>query len=316
MKKTISVVLYIMVSGLALPVIAQNDNQTCRISLYVLGNAQDAGKPQIGQHQDPAWQDPSRAQPATALALYDKGKARTYLFDATPDIKAQLYALDQHTGKTGFALDGIFLTHAHIGHYLGLAQLGREAMGANAIPVYAMPKMRTFLRENGPWNLLVRLKNIVLIPLVDQQAVDLDGGIVVTPLLAPHRAEYTETVGFSIATKHKSAFYLPDIDRWDDWGAMGTTLEAMIAAHDLLFLDATFYSGNELPGRDMSKIPHPTITTTMARLEHLSAAQKNKVHFIHLNHSNPAHNHHSKAYKAIKTAGFNVAQTGDTHCLN
>ena len=113
----------------------------CSIALTVLGTAQDAGKPQISVHQDPAWTDPSKAKMASSLGLIHKGAQTRYLFDATPDIKQQLYNLDQWDDGRGFALDGVFLTHGHMGHYLGLAHLGREAMGAKSIPVYAMPKM-------------------------------------------------------------------------------------------------------------------------------------------------------------------------------
>jgi len=290
--------------------------ETCRLGLIVLGIAQDAGKPQIGHNEDPAWQDPAQAEPASAIAIIDEQSGARYLFDATPDIKAQLYALDRATDKGGFALSGIFLTHAHIGHYLGLAQLGREAMGAKSIPVYVMPKMQTFLTNNGPWSLLVRLKNIALIPLGNGQTISLDGGLQVTPFLVPHRAEYTETVGYRIKTEGKSVIYLPDIDSWAQWDELGTHLEDIIADNDLLYLDATFYSGDELPGRDMSKIPHPTITHTMNRLKSMPTAQKTKIRFIHLNHSNPAHDPTSEASQTIRKAGFKVAKTGEHYCLD
>ena len=59
-------------------------------------------------------------------------------------------------------LDAIFLTHAHIGHYTGLMYLGREVVGARALPTFCMPQLRQFLEGNGPWDLLVRLKNLEL----------------------------------------------------------------------------------------------------------------------------------------------------------
>ncbi len=289
---------------------------TCRLDLIVLGTAQDAGKPQIGHDEDPAWKDPAQAEPASAIAIVDHARGTRYLFDATPDIKKQLYALDQTANSSGFRLDGIFLTHAHIGHYLGLAQLGREAMGAKAIPVYAMPAMQSFLTNNGPWSLLIRLKNIALMPLTGGHTFPLESGLRITPFLVPHRAEYTETVGYRIQGKSKNVIYLPDIDSWAQWDEMGTHLEDIIANNDVLYLDATFYSGDELPGRDMSKIPHPTISHTMKRLKPLAAAQKAKIRFIHLNHSNPAHDPTSEASKTIHKAGFNVAQTGERVCLD
>jgi pyrroloquinoline quinone biosynthesis protein B len=288
----------------------------CQTSLYVLGTSQDAGKPQIGQDEDPAWQDPSQAKMATSIAIVERNSGARYLFDATPDIKAQLYALDKLAKSTGFRLDGIFLTHAHIGHYLGLAQLGREAMGAKSIPVYAMPEMRKFLEQNGPWSLLVKLKNIVLIPLENQHDITPDQDLTITPFRVPHRAEYTETIGYKIRGGGKSAIYLPDIDSWEQWDAKGVHIEAVIKANDWLFLDASFFSGDELPGRDMSKIPHPTIMHSMDRFKTLPQAQKAKIRFIHLNHSNPAHDPKSAAYQTLTQNGFKVAQSGEQYCLD
>ncbi len=294
----------------------------CNTNLFVLGTAQDAGKPQIGQHTDPAWRDGALIRTASSLALVHSGSKNFYLFDATPDIKFQLYALGQYSGQPDAQLAGIFLTHGHMGHYLGLAQLGREAMGAKNIPVYAMPKMQSFLENNGPWDLLVKLGNINIKSIFDQVQVKFGDTIVVTPFAVPHRGEYTETVGFRIQGAGKSAVYLPDIDSWEQWdtkeegGKTGTKLEDVIAANDYLFLDATFYSGEELPGRDMSKIPHPTITHTMTRLQTLPPDERAKIHFTHLNHSNPAHDELTTAYQNMEKSGFKVAKAGQSFCLD
>ena len=289
---------------------------TCATSVYILGNGQDAGKPQIGVHSDPGWSNPEVRALATSIAVVDKESGARYLFDATPDIKAQLYILDQNTGGSGYRLDGVFLTHAHMGHYLGLAQLGREAMGAKAIPVYAMPKMEEFLRNNGPWDQLVALNNIDLVPLLAAQQVSLEGAIAVAPLLVPHRGEYTETVGYQIEGASKTAVYLPDIDSWEEWELQGTRLVDVIASTDHLFIDGSFFSGDELPGRDMTTIPHPTITHTMDYLRGLDVVDRKKVKFIHLNHSNPAHDKHTNAFEEIEKAGYAIAQMGEQYCLD
>ena len=288
----------------------------CDIFLAVLGTAQDAGKPQISVHGDAAWSDPSKAALAVSLGLIDRRHKTRYLFDASPDMKQQLYDLDQLDDGRGFALDGVFLTHGHMGHYLGLAHLGREAMGAKSIPVYAMPKMANFLATNGPWDQLVALKNIELQSLVNGQRIALNETLSVTPFAVPHRGEYTETVGYQISSETRSAIYLPDIDSWTEWEANGGSLEKMVLENDRLYLDATFFSGAELPGRDMSLIPHPTITTTMKALAHMPKAERAKVNFIHLNHSNPAHDMGSAEFKEITQKGFGVAQAGEIFCLD
>ena len=77
------------------------------------------------------------------------------MIDATPDFAEQLHFLTSNNIRE---LKGIFLTHAHIGHYTGLMHLGREVMGAKSTVVNVMPKMESFLRNNGPWSQLVDLK--------------------------------------------------------------------------------------------------------------------------------------------------------------
>ena len=293
----------------------------CNANLVVLGTAQDAGKPQIGNSDDPAWRDSTLIRTASSIALVNRQAATYSLFDATPDVKFQMHMLEISSEVASIEgerlkLGEIFLTHGHMGHYLGLAQFGREAMGAKSIPVYAMPKMQSFLENNGPWDLLVKLDNIEIKPLADQTSIKINETISITPFTVPHRGEYTETVGYRIQGASKSAVYIPDIDSWEQWDAAGTKLEDVIAANDYLLLDGTFYSGDELPGRDMTKIPHPTIVHTMERLKTLSPAARTKIRFIHLNHSNPAHDKATNAYEDIEKAGYKVARAGERICLD
>ena len=287
----------------------------CSQVLAVLGAAQDAGKPQISVHSDAAWNDPSSVRLPSSLGLIDRTAQKRYLFDASPEMKTQLYNLDQIDDGRGFALDGVFLTHGHMGHYFGLAQLGREAMGAKSIPVYAMPRMSKFLRNNGPWDQLVALDNIDIRSLENGEPIQLSEALTVTPFEVPHRSEYTETVGYRVEGPDASAIYLPDIDSWRAWEADGASLERLVSENERLYLDATFFSGDELPGRDMSLIPHPTISTTMEKLAHLPATERAKIHFIHMNHSNPALGKTSTALKAVRDNGFGVAEEGETFCL-
>ena len=291
----------------------------CALSLMVLGAGQDAGAPQIGYTDDPAWEDPALALSASSIAVIDHGGRAAYLFDATPDIARQIQRLhraaDLDTDNLG--LGGIFLTHAHIGHYAGLMFLGREAASTRAVPVYAMARMAAFLRDNGPWGQLVSLKNITLRPLDDNVAVSPVPGLSVTPLTVPHRDEYSETVGFLIAAPGRRVLYLPDIDSWSQWeSAHGRRLSEVIAGVDLAFIDATFFDDNELPGRDMSLIPHPRVTTSMDLLRDVPAPTRAGVHFIHYNHTNPIRFPASHAERAVADRGFSIARAGMQFCLD
>ena len=277
--------------------------------LYVLGVAQDAGFPQVGcyaAHCMKGWNDPSERITPTAIAVIDADGGRTYLFEATPQIPQQLFMLHQQAPAHKFLLDGIFITHAHIGHYAGLMYLGREAMGAKKMPVYAMPKMATFLRDNGPWSQLIELENIHLKSLSDDVAESFKN-FSVTPFIVPHRDEYSETVGFTIEGPARTALFIPDINKWSQWDE---SIVEKVTQVDYALLDATFFDDGELPGRDMSKIPHPFVTETMDLLKDLPAEQRNKVWFIHMNHTNPLLDPNSRETNLVESQGFNIARPG------
>ena len=59
-------------------------------------------------------------------------------------------------------------------------------MNAQAVPVYAMPRMEEFLRNNGPWDQLVDLNNISIVPLKPEEQVSLKGAIAVAAFEVPH----------------------------------------------------------------------------------------------------------------------------------
>jgi len=280
--------------------------------LIVLGVAQDGGLPQAGCQKNccrEAWKNSKLRRCVSCLAIVDPATSERWIIDATPDFKTQLRTLDEIAPiSSSSGLAGILLTHGHIGHYTGLMHFGREAIGAREVPVYVMPRMKDFLNRNGPWDQLARLKNIVLVPMQKDTAIALNHRIQVTPFLVPHRDEYTETIGYRIAGPRQSVVFIPDIDKWEKWERR---IEEVVASADVAYIDGTFYADGEIPGRNMAEIPHPFIVETMQRLASLSLAEKNKVRFIHLNHTNPAWRRDSEAARAIKKAGFRLAQEGE-----
>ena len=270
----------------------------------VLGIAQDGGLPQAGCRKKCCTS--GRQANVSSLALVDPASRRWWLFDATPDFRAQLARMAREAPACSLA--GVFLTHAHMGHYTGLAHLGREAMGARGVPVWAMPRMREFLARNGPWDQLVRLSNIEVRSLAADSTVTLGGALAVTPFAVPHRDEYSETVGFRIAGPRGGVVFLPDIDKWERWDRrIEDVLGGVIAA----YLDATFFDGTELPGRDMREIPHPFVVESLQRFAPLPAATRARVRFIHLNHTNPALVPASGERLRIERAGMRVAREGE-----
>lgn len=280
------------------------------VELLVLGVAQDAGYPQINcykPHCMPGWKDPALQRSATALAVIDHRQKRNYLFEATPDIKHQLYRLHRHTPQEQYALSGIFLTHGHMGHYTGLMHLGREAAGSKGISVFAMPRMAQYLTTNGPWSQLVSLGNIAISPIKNNQRKKLTQDLAVAPMQVPHRDEYTETVGYQIIGPNKTAVFIPDIDKWQKWSV---DIRGLIKQVDYALLDATFFAAGELPNRNMSEVPHPFVVESMQLFAGLSDKDKAKVIFIHFNHSNPLLRDGSDAQKQVTKAGFRFAVEG------
>jgi len=290
------------------PVAARGDDPY----VIVLGVAQDGGVPQAGTKTHPGWNDDSYRRRVVCIAIVDPASSQRWMIDATPDFPEQLQILDAAApaeGKPGLA--GIFLTHAHIGHYTGLMFLGHEVMGAREVPVYAMPRMLDFLKTNGPWDQLVRYENIKLEPLTAGSAVPLNDRMSIEPFVVPHRQEYSEVVGYRIAGPRRKVLFIPDIDSWHEWDDMGTRVEEAVAEVDVAYLDATFYDDGDIPGRDMSGFPHPFIVRTMERFASAPPEEREKIRFIHFNHTNPALLPDSEAREMIETNGFRVAQEGE-----
>ena len=285
------------------PAAARTD-APARPYVLVLGIAQDGGIPQAGCRKSCCTS--GRHETVASLALVEPAAHRWWLFDATPDFTAQLARVAAEAPACSLA--GIFLTHAHMGHYTGLMNLGREAMGAHDVPVWAMPRMTEFLSRNGPWDQLVSLHNIALKPLQADTTVTLSDSLNVTPFLVPHRDEYSETVGYRIASNRGVVVFVPDIDKWERWDRK---VELLVAHVNAAYVDGTFFDDHELPGRDISKIPHPYIVESLERFASLPDAARARIHFIHLNHTNRATIAGTAERKRVEAAGLRVARAGE-----
>jgi pyrroloquinoline quinone biosynthesis protein B len=277
--------------------------------LVVLGTAQDAGYPHIGCQKkccDNYYASKNKKQKVVSLGLIDIENKQKWLFEATPDIATQLADLEQNHLKKETLIEGIFLTHAHIGHYSGLMYFGREALGKKNINVFAMPKMKAYLTENGPWSQLVKLNNIVFSDLKKETTIVLNHSLKVTPFLVPHRDEFSETVGYKIEGANKTALFIPDINKWHKWHK---NIVEEVKKVDFAFLDATFLKDGEI-NRPMSEIPHPFIEETVHLFKKEAVSTKNKVIFIHFNHTNPALQENAKERKDLEKQGFRFAFEG------
>lgn len=277
------------------------------LTVYILGSGQDGGLPQFGSRMSAdmaARVDPLAVRLGPSICVLDDD-GRCFLVDVSPDIKEQenrLLTIPAYARRAGTnPFDGVLLTHAHMGHYAGLVHFGREAANCHSLPVYCTEKMASFLAANAPWEQLVKLGNIELRSVGTRGSVSLQAGpgLSIRAIPVPHRGEYTDTVGISINEK---LLYVPDIDNWDAWPAA----REEVAKHEICLLDATFYSREELPGRDLREISHPFITDTLAKFGDL--AKGRRIILTHFNHSNPVCDPASKQAQRVLKAGFELAQ--------
>lgn len=284
--------------------------------VIALGTAQDGGFPHAAcscpRCRD-ARRHPARARQGASLALLLPRSGRAYLIDATPDVRVQLERLrvlrGRPQGRVDRApLDGVLLTHAHVGHYLGLAFFGLEAIATRDLPLFASPRLAAFLRANGPWSQLLRLGNLAAREIEVGRPFELGDGVSATALRVPHRDEYSDTLAFLLRGPRRTLLYVPDTDAWSSWSP---PLTHVLKGVDVALLDGTFYSPDELPDRDPSRVRHPLMTTSMDLLQPLLRGGRLRVGFTHFNHTNPVLDRDGRLRRALEARGFELVDDGD-----
>ena len=282
----------------------------------VLGSVQDAGFPQVGCYTDRcnrgrALQAAGHGRFVSSMALVEPSAERFYLVDATPDITRQIDLITEPAFRRRAAerrpFDGIFLTHAHIGHYTGLAVLGNEGMGMQQTPVYCTQAMAVFLAANHPWKFLVEQGRIELRALAPDRWHRLDPLLEVQLWKVPHRDELADTVGFVFRGPEASMLFLPDINSWSLWNR---SIAEAVASVDVALLDGTFWSLDELPGRTAADVPHPLMPQTMDALQAVVDQGHARVVLTHLNNSNPALDDGGPEQAEVARRRFAIAREG------
>lgn len=259
----------------------------------VLGSVQDGGVPHLGcgcKLCEEARNNPEKERYISSVLLKknDNDNSVRYLIDPTPDMRRQI---------KGDYIDGVFVSHGHLGHSMGLTYFGTESMDASNIPVYCAKDMQNYLMQNDPYRLLVDRDQIELHGMTEGKTIDILGGAV-RPLEVDHSHVNTETIGFMICGEDKDLLYISDFDRWT------SELEQEVEEADIAIVDGTFWDRNEIDRYD--EVPHPTINETMDRLEEMDA----DIYFTHLNHTNPALREDSGEREEIRDNGFEVVKRG------
>lgn len=257
-------------------------------TIEVLGTAQDAGIPHVGcdcRNCTAAREGSTPTRYVSSILLRDGGE---FVFDATPDLRFQLSSVP----------DGLFLTHAHLGHLPGLLSFGPEAVDADHLPVYCTEALATVIGDNAPFSLLVERGNVDIEPIDPRSPVSLET-TTVTAHRVSHRDELsTGTVAYTIETTETSLLYMTDIDEWSA-SEVGLVRDA-----DVALVDGTFWSHDEIDR--VTDVPHPPVTESLERLRDVTT----DVHFTHLNHTNPLATAGSAEARQLEDAGFELLEAG------
>ena len=266
------------------------------------------------------------AQPRTqsSIAVSADGE-RWILFNASPDIRAQLEAnppLQPKKGRRHTGIHGIVLADSQIDHTTGLLFL-REGC---PLSVYCTDMVAQDLSTGFPifvmlqsWDGGVSHTTVPIdgsafhvsdIEEISITAVPLEGK---APPYSPHRHDphVGDNVGYLIEDTHSQAslFYAPGL------GQMSSVLLDMMGGADCVMVDGTFWSEDEMQragvgtklASDMGHLPQ---SGDEGMLNWLSKIQGPRKILIHINNTNPILIENSPERKLVEESGVEVAYDG------
>lgn len=288
------------------------------VKATLLGIAQDAGRPQAGCVRPccaDSHLDPSLVRHPVSLGVVGVDHS-THLFEATRALAWQFECWHDADPEEG-PLDTLWITHAHLGHVDGIGLFGREAIAASGLPLHCSSVFAELLQRTPAWALM--LEQGILSPCSFESGVVISPteqcGFTVTPLKVPHRAELSDMHAMQITGPRRTLLFLPDHDAWSE------TLESMGASDirtwfqnlevDIILIDGTFWSADELHHRDQGTVPHPPVRETIESLGPRQEGDPRMV-FIHLNHTNPLHDEESPEAQMVEQMGWEIGFEGMT----
>ena len=287
------------------------------VRVTILGVSQDGGFPQAGCGSDcceAARKNPSLKKHPVSLGIVGADSS-THLIEATRDLAWQLnlwHSVDPVEGP----LNSLWITHSHHGHIDGLGLFGREVINANKLEVNCSVSLSKLIKNTPNWNLLIELENIKIKEFENLKSYNPtpECGFSIKPIQVPHRAELSDMHAFLIQGPQNNLLFLPDHDSWKNTLEFVNKKEIIEWFNsenvDIALIDGTFWSSNELKGRNQTVISHPPVNET---LKLLGAKTKHMpdIFFTHLNHTNPLNNNSSKESSIVEKMGWKVAKEGD-----
>tara|TARA_B100000579_G_scaffold159946_1_gene129984 strand:+ start:2807 stop:3709 length:903 start_codon:yes stop_codon:yes gene_type:complete len=287
------------------------------VEVVVVGIAQDGGVPQAGcscERCVSALNDPTKVLYPVSLVIIGLDGS-IHLIEATRGLAHQLSIAAKSLGKgDSLVPDSVSLTHCHLGHVDGVGQFGKEAMGGSGIPLFASSSVIQVLEERRlatPFQNNVAHSGNVFSPTVGC-------GFELEFVRVPHRDEYSDTHAIRVIGPNHSLLFLPDHDDWGQTlrlvGEQSIRDWFISMGIDFAMIDGTFWSDGELGGRDMTRVPHPTISESMELLGERREGDP-EIIFIHLNHTNPALDGDSSQARYLSSLGWKIGEQGSTILL-
>ena len=287
------------------------------VTVTILGIAQDAGIPQAGcscerclnAHENP---ELKRYPVSIGIQGVDGSK---HLIEVTKNLSEQLRTWSKNKIEGNiFIPDSVTITHLHLGHIEGIGQFGKPVMGIKNLPIYLSQKNNDSIQERNDIKLMIKEENIKLISENNFRPMN-DCGFTLEFIPIPHRSELGDTSAILIKGPKKNLLFLPDQDSWSETldSFSVKSIRALLTSLrvDIALVDGTFWNLNELPGRDLSKIPHPTIEESIRRLG-IKKINDPDIFFIHLNHSNPVNDRDSEERNLVESYGWSICERNHT----
>ncbi len=219
---------------------------------------------------------------------------------------------------------GVVLGSADLDHVLGLLLL-RELQ---PLRVYGAPSILKILREeNSMFGMLNRVDpQVIWTPMEAGMAFPtwptppaMNSGLRCEAYyLSGRYPKYVKSDGLaceataalffesdsSVLGSRKRVAYVPAVEKLDD------ALLAKIEGADLLLLDGTFWSDDELirvqgSGETAHQMGHIPVEESLGVLKNIGVGRKM---FIHLNNTNPILNEAGPEHRAVRAAGWEVAE--------
>ena len=262
----------------------------------------------------------------TQVAISEDGRS-WFLLGASPDLRTQIESTPELHPREGLRqspIAGVVLANADVDHVFGLLLL-RELQ---PLRIYATASVRSILVEgNSMFGMLQRVANqAAWIDFGVGAQFDIlntkgeNSGMCCSPVsLGTHYPAYvTEprqsqiapgeaSLGFLVTAPSGPRFaYMPAVPHLDD------RLLDQIDACDVLLFDGTFWSDDELirvqgGGQTARQMGHVPVEDSLVRL---AGVRRPRKIFLHINNTNPMLDEASPQHRAVRDAGWDIAEDG------